>query len=288
MYRMPRSWLAAPLVALSAFATLAAADTPGDPIERAFSRLYNFDFSGAHAILEACIADNTADPLPYAVRAAVHLFYELDRLAILEGEFFADDKRLTEKKRMKPDPEIRRRFFQSIEQAQSRARVTLATATDDYRGMYAMCMTHGLVMDYTALVEKRHLGSLSLAKQSNACAQRLLKAHPQAYDAYVTTGFTEYLVGSLPFYIRWFVRFDDVKGSKEQGIQNLRLVVQSGHYLKSFAKVLLAIAYLREKQPQETEKLLSELAHDYPQNQLFRKELAKISTRLQSGAATAP
>ena len=99
----------------------------------------------------------------------------------------------------------------------------------------------------------------------------------------MTTGFSEYLVGSLPFFIRWFVRFDDVKGSKEQGIQNLQLVAQSGRYLKPFAKFLLAIAYLREKKPQESEKILASLAMEYPENPLIRKELGKLSARLHSG-----
>jgi predicted Zn-dependent protease len=145
----------------------------------------------------------------------------------------------------------------------------------------AMCMTDGLLLDYTALVEKKHMGSLSLAKKNSACAQQLLKAHPEAVDTYLTTGFTEYLVGSLPFYVRWLVRFDDVKGSKDEGIRNLLRVAQSGQYLKSFAKVLLAIAYLREKQPQQSERLLSELARDYPENPLFRKELDRLTPKLQ-------
>lgn len=144
------------------------------------------------------------------------------------------------------------------------------------------------MVDYTAMVEKKHLGSLSLAKKSNACAQQLLRLHPEMSDAYVTVGFTEYLVGSLPFFVRWVVRFENVEGSKERGVEILQKVAASGSHLAPFAKVMLALAYLREKKPEPCAKLLAELSHDYPENPLFRKELAKVSTRLHGGATSAP
>src|SRR5277367_4514748 len=76
-------------------------------IDLAFTRLYNFDFPGAHAALDQRIATHPEDPLAYSVRASAYLFYELDRLSILEGEFFADDRRIADKKKIKPDPDIR-------------------------------------------------------------------------------------------------------------------------------------------------------------------------------------
>lgn len=257
-------------------------------IEQAFARLYNFDFTGAHAVLDRYIAANPQDPLAYAVSAAADLFYELDRLGILEAEFLVDDKRLTEKKKLKPDPAVRARFLRSIEEAQSRAQSVLASHPDDPNAMYATCLTYGELVDYTALVEKKHLGSLSVAKKSNNCAQHLLKVHPEALDAYVTVGFTEYLVGSLPFFVRWVVRFDNVEGSKERGVEILRKVAASNCHLAPFGKVLLALAYLREKKPEQSARLMAELSRDYPENALFRKELAKLSARAPGSVTSAP
>ncbi|HLY16679.1 MAG TPA: hypothetical protein VKR61_05620, partial [Bryobacteraceae bacterium] len=128
-----------------------------------------------------------------------------------------------------------------------------------------------------AFVEKRQIASLSPAKRSNSYAQRLIKLNPPCVDAYITAGISEYMVGSLPFFIRWFVHFDNVQGSKDQGVKNLQLVIRDGHYFKPFAKILLAIIDLREKRPRETEQLLEELARNYPSNPLFRKELARMN-----------
>ncbi len=254
-----------------------------DPIEQALNRLYNFDFPGSHALLDSQIASRPDEAAPYAVRSAVYLFFELDRLGILEAEFFTDDERITNKKKIQPDPEVKRRFLKAVDDAQSRARATLASRPDDRNAWFAKCVSLGVLVDYTALVEKRHMGSLSVAKRSNECAQRLLRLDPQSYDAHVTTGFSEYLLGSLPFLVRWVVRFENVQGSKQKAIENLRLAATSGRYFKAFAKILLSIVYLREKQPRESERLLGELAREYPENPLIRKEWARLSARLGTG-----
>jgi hypothetical protein len=254
------------------------------PIDDAFTRMYNTDFAGAHADLDRYVTAQPSDPFGYAVQASAYLFSELDRLGILESEFFADDKRIIEKKKLKPDPVVRDKFMQAVDDAQSRGAKILQSNSNDQNALFSMAITQGVIMDYTALVEKRQLSSLSSARRANSYAQQLLKANPQFYDAYLTTGLSEYLLGSLPFFVKWFVHFDGVNGDKGTGIDNLKLVARSGHYLRPFAKILLAVCYLREKQPRETQKLLAELSTEFPANPLLRKELAKVSDDLAHGA----
>jgi hypothetical protein len=257
-------------------------DAP-DEIDLAFSRLYNFDFRGAHAVLDKHIAAHPEEPLAYSVRASAYLFSELDRLSILEGQFFADDKRIADRKKVRPDPAIRTQLFRAIDDAQSRAQARLDRNPNDQDSLFAFCITTGVLTDYTALVEKRQIGSLALVKRDTAYAQRLLKLNPNYYDAYLTTGLTQYLIGSLPFFVRWFVRVDNIEGNKEQGMRTVELVARQGHYLKPFAKILLAIANLREKRPRDSQRILAELTRDYPENPLFKKELAELTAKLQSG-----
>jgi len=258
-------------------------ERPAGEIDQAFARLYNTDFGGAHAHLDRYVSAQPDDPLGYAMRASACLFSELDRLEILESEFFGDDTRISQKKKLKPDPVVREQFSRAIEAARARATKILAASPDDQNALFSMAVTQGVLMDYTALIDKRQLSSLSSARSASNYAQRLLKINPQFIDAYLTTGLTEYLLGSLPFYVRWFVHFDGVNGSKTQGIDNLQLVARSGHYLRPFAKILLAMVYLREKQPRETQKLLIALTAEYPENPLLRKELVKVSKQLARG-----
>lgn len=264
---------------------LPATNLPSTEIDRAFVRLYNTDYQGAFVHLDRYIAAQPEDPLGYALRAAGLMFSELDRLGILEGEFFSDDKRIIEKKKLKPDPEIRARLFEAIRSAQSRGTKVLAADPGNQNALFSMAITYSLTMDYTALVEKKQLSSLSSAKSANNYAQRLLKVNPNFYDAYLTTGLTEYVVGSLPFFVRWFVHFENVEGSKDTGVRKLELVARKGHYLRPFSKILLAIAYLRGKNYQGARMMLEELAKEFPENRLVQKEIGRLAVLVRAGGS---
>ena len=262
---------------------LRAAEPNG--IDLALQRMYNQDYQAAHAQLDKYIAERPQDPVPYAFRASAYLFYELDRLGVLESEFLTDDNQIAEKKKkLEPDPATREKFVRAVHDVETRANAMLKDDPNDTEALFAMCIAQGVSTDYMAFVEKKQFSSLSIAKKSNSYAQRLLKIDPKFYDAYLTAGISEYMLGSLPFFIRWFVKFDNVDGSKDRGIDRLRLVAREGHYFKPFSKIMLSIIALREKRPQEAQQWLLELAHSYPENRLFRSELAKVTTKLASNA----
>jgi hypothetical protein len=267
------------LAAILCVSALRAAEPNG--IDAALERMYNQDYVASHEILDRYIATRPQDPVPYAFRASAHLFYELDRLGILESEFLTDDKQIAEKKKkLDPDPVNREKFVRAVHDVETRADAALTINPDDPQALFAMCIAQGVATDYMAFVEKKQFSSLSVAKRSNGYAQRLLKLDPKFYDAYLTAGISEYMLGSLPFFVRWFVKFDNVAGSKERGVDRLRLVAREGHYFKPFSKIMLSIIALREKRPQEAQQWLTELARDYPQNRLFRNELAKVNAKL--------
>lgn len=255
-----------------------AADSP--TIDDALGHLYNFQFADARATLDRVAAAHPQDPLPYAFRAAVYLFSELDRLGVLEAEFFSTDDWAYDKRKKKPDPAVRAAMEQALRDTETRGQAALAADPNDRNALFALTIAGGIRADYMALIDKRQFGSLTPSKRSNNYAQRLLKLDPKFYDAYLTAGFSEYVVGSLPFFIRWFVHWDNVSGSKEAGKRNLALAAREGHYFKAFARILLAIVSLREKRPAEAQKLLATLAKDYPANPLFRKELGKLNAQL--------
>jgi hypothetical protein len=256
-----------------------AQDTFIPEIDRAFERLYNFDFPGAHAILNNYIAAHPDEALPYAVRSSVYLFYELDRLGVLESQFLTSDDRIMEKKGLGPDPGIRAAFQRAVSATETRGNRILASQPENPDALLALCISYGVVSDYTALIEKRQFGSMATAKTANAYAQRLLRLNPPRYDAYVSTGVSEYLLGSMPFFLRWFIKFDNIKGSKQEALKNLELVSREGHYLRPFAKVLLSIIYLREKKRDRATAVLAELGQEFPANPLFRRELARLASR---------
>ena len=278
MVRLRRIWFLVPLLCARAL----AADAP--TLDTAVNHLYNFNFRATHEVLDRLIAANPQAPLPYAFRAAAYLFYELDRMGTLEGEFLSGDEWAHDKKKKTPDPAIRARMLKALQDTEARGTAALQANPNDKDALFALTIAQGVTADYMALVDKRQIGSLTPSKRSNDYAQQLLKLDPKFYDAYLTAGFSDYVVGSLPFFVRWFVHMDNVSGDKEKGKQNLALASREGHYFKAFAKILLSICAMREKRPRDAQKLLAELTREYPENPLYRKELDKLNSKFGTTA----
>ncbi len=258
------------LLPLAAF----GADPP--LLDRAYQRMYNFDFDAARTLIDQHVNENPQDPLGYSTRAAALVFQELDRLSILQTDFFLDDDRIAEKKKLRPDPQTRDAFYWAARQAQERADAMLLKNPNDTTALFANSLSWGLTTDYAAFVEKRQLGSLSYAKTSHSFAKRLIAVDQNYGDAYLTTGLSEYLLGSLPFFVKWFVKFDDTKGSKQVAVDNLKFAAKNGRYLGPFARILLAVAALREKKKPEARAWLHGLVRDYPENPLLKHELERL------------
>ena len=272
-----RSLIWAPLAALvSPRLALGAEIHPIPEIAAALERIYNFDFDAAHQKLDAFIAAHPEHPLGYSFRASAYLFGELDRLRILESEFLTDDDKIQADENLAASPRIREAFIEAI---QASDRLALAEPDKDVSALFALCMNEGMTTDYMAFIEKRRIASLSHAKRSQNFAVDLMHRYPAFVDAKLTSGVSEYLLGSLPFFLRWFVRMPEVQGDKSKAIDNLNAVARDGRYLAPFARILLAIVHLREKRPAQSRALLEGLVRDYPENALLRQELTKLSRR---------
>jgi hypothetical protein len=137
-------------------------------------------------------------------------------------------------------------------------------------------MVGGLRGDYLALVEKRNMAALSTIKSSRALAEKLLSQDPSYYDAYLAIGVENYLLSVNPAPVRWFLRLTGARTDKEEGLAKLRLTAQHGHYLAPYARLLLAVAALRDHNPGRARSLLTGLADEFPRNPLYRRELSRI------------
>lgn len=251
-------------------------------ISDSFDALYRFQFAKARTVIHSHIKKYPQDPMGYAVVGSIALFEELDRLALLEGEFFKDDDKIKSKQKLKPDPKLREELNQAIAKSQQLSQAMLARNANDTSALFCMTITEGLLMDYASLVEKRHTASLKHARNSQSYAVQTLKIDPTYYDVYCTTGLSEYILGSLPFFMRWFVKFEETEGSKEEGLRKLQIAATKGNYFKPFAKLLLAIFYLRQKDPVLSERYLAQYEAMFPENPLVRKERKKLMEMIAS------
>jgi hypothetical protein len=250
-----------------------------DSLQSAVNELYASRFEVSRQRLSDFSASHPQDPLPYAMKAASYLFAELERGGALKGNFLSDDQNVQKGVRAQPDPRTAVALDEAVIETRKYAQAILAVQPEDKNALLAMCIVAGVQRDYLALVEHKLRESYSFIRESNIYAKRLLKSDPTAYDAYLTKGFTEYLVANLPFYLRWMMSLDEVTGTRQQGLNDLEIAAQSGQYLKPFAQLLLAMFYLREKRADKTEELLAQLTEQYPSNKTFRAEFDKLRAK---------
>jgi hypothetical protein len=140
-----------------------------------------------------------------------------------------------------------------------------------------MTLSSGLRADYAALIEKRNLASLHYTRQSANWAKQLLALKPDYYDAHLATGISQYIVGSMSAPMRWILSVGGLSGDKKAGIVELQMVAQHGHYLAPFARILLAIAFVREKDFPAARATLVSLRDEFPQNPLFAREIDRLN-----------
>ncbi len=268
------------LVERSACAAGPSEGLPADSaLDHGFSGLYNLDFTGAQKDFSAWEGTHPDDPVGPASEAAGFLFSEFNRLGILEAQFYENDESFDARPNVPPDPAMRDRFQTAIARAESLSQSRFTKDAKDRDGLFAMTLSSGLQADYAALIEKRNLASLHYTKESSAWAAQLLAVCHDCYDVFLATGFSKYIIGSMSAPVRWLLRLGGLPGDRQGGIADLQLTADRGRYLAPFARILLAIAYVRDKDKPRAIQMLTGLRAEFPANPLFSREIARLQPR---------
>lgn len=255
-----------------------AADPSLDPasLDRGYRLLYGLHFLEAQQEFERWQQGHPQDPLGPVSEAAGRLFSEFNRLGVLESQFYVRDSNFDKRPRLDPDPEIKAHFDADLVRAETLSRNLLARDPDHKDALFVMALCSGLRADYAAMVEKRNLASLGYIKQGQQYADKLLALDPGYYDAYLALGMSKYIIGSQSAPVRWLLHIGGYAGDKKEGVHDLQLTAEHGHFLAPFARLLLAIAYLRDKDKSGARALLAGLQRDFPDNPLFAREINRL------------
>lgn len=251
---------------------LAAADMLAD----GYHDMYNLRFDAAHGTFQAFEKANPLDPLGPVSDAAAYLFYEFEQLKVLRSEFFATNNSFISHQKLNANPQVKRDFEAALAKGGALSDAILKAHPDDRDALLAEVVRIALHADYLALIDKDNWEALGEIKQARGDADKLIRQYPDCYDAYLAMGVENYLLSQKPAPVRMFLRWTGAQTDKEQGLKDLRIVAGKGQYLRPYAKILLAIAAVRDKNRQEAVDLLKQLAEQFPGNRLFQEELKKL------------
>jgi hypothetical protein len=245
-------------------------------IDAGFRLLYELKFSQARTKFTDWEVRHPQEALGPAAEAASYLFEEFDRQGVLTSEFFLDDDRLLGGVQAKPDPSMRDAFNNADRRARDLAIARLKSNPNDADALFALTISTGMLADYSSLIERKQIETLRLTREGDVVAKNLLAVSPGAKDAYVALGAANYIMGCLPAYKRFFIRFGGFHGDRNLGMHQLSIAAADGHYLRPFAKLTLGLAAMREKQWDLARAEFQQLTAEFPANPKFALELAKL------------
>jgi hypothetical protein len=256
------------------------ADNPADPlIHESFLLMYELKFDAARIRIGTCRQVSPENPLCVAAEAASYLFEGFYQEGVLTTAFFLDDKRLLGGVAGNSDPVRDEAFLTTNERARRMAEVKLSAKPRDVDALLVLALTDGMRADFEALIEKHQRGSLTYIRRAEKEAGVLLQVDPDNGDAYVALGAANYIIGCMPTYKRFVLWFGGIRGDRLAGMQQLQVAVTRGLYLQPMAKILLALAAVREHQTDRARVLLADLTREFPDNPLFAQELLLLRER---------
>ena len=209
-------------------------------------------------------------------RRGVSVFPNWRGWSALETELFVDDSRIKGRAKLRPDPAKKALFVQELDQAERLADTALRRSGVDPNALFVKSLASGLRADNAGLIEKQSLAALGYTKDGRVYAERLLQADPRASDAYLGPGVENYMLSLKPAPLRILLRITGANVDREKGLEELRKTASGGHYLEPFAKLLLAVAAMRDNNPTRARELLGELHTRFPDNELYMRELDRI------------
>lgn len=244
-------------------------------LDQGFHQMYNLHFQEAHAIFAKYMIEHPQDPMGPVSDAAAYLFSEFHRTGVLDMQLFTNDTNYLQHKTV-PDPAIKKAFDAALDKVDGLADSILAKHPNDATALFAKTLAFGMRADYASLIERRDLAGFQFTKQGSAFAHRLLAVDPTAYDAYLAVGMENYILGLKPAPVRWLLQMAGGETNRSLGEHDLELTAAQGHYLKPLAKLLLAVAAVRDKDMTKARELLGSLAQEFPNNPLYAQQLARL------------
>lgn len=120
--------------------------------------------------------------------------------------------------------------------------------------------------------EGKWWGALHHGLHAHRLLKQLLWRSPNFVDAYLGLGLYDYWRSKVTKDVKFLPIFSD---RREQGIAEIRRVMNEGRYAKDLAKGNLGMVYYEEKRFGDAIEVLVEMAREYPRNIIIRMLLGR-------------
>ena len=249
---------------------------PSDPLNQsAFEKLYNLDYDAAIQDFEKVQARHPGDAFVVNHLLSAVLVRELYRTGAMNTGEYANDSFVGQIHRP-ADPAQKQRIKQLVEQALKLEDAVLEHDPNNVDMLYARGVTRGQFALYTGLIERAWFSALRNAVGARHDHERVLELSPQFNDAKLVVGSHNYVMGSLPMWVKVAVALVGLSGDKEKGIRYLQEAEKANGETSVDAGIVLLVFLRREHRYGEALEIASALAPRYPRNYLVALEQANL------------
>ncbi len=244
-------------------------------VQPAFDDIFNLDYHDAEQIFVALRQEYPQHPAPPLYLAAIIWLRQLGRQRELDLDRFVSPGYFRKAKESIPAAQ-RKPFIDYMDQSEALSKAILANSPADKDALYFLASAYGIRGSFVFTIEHNLRAAFNHGKRAYQIDRRLVQQDPQYYDAYMTVGIYEYIVGSMPWYLKWLLSIFGFQGSKERGFQYLDTAVGRGQYVSREARVVRSVLLVREGRYADALKQMEALRDEFPKNYLFHLNVGQI------------
>ena len=179
------------------------------------------------------------------------------------------------------DPAFDRAFRDRMAQAKTKALALANRNRNDADAIYFLGAYYGVMAGYEASTARKFFAAMRNGSRSVDAHEKVVKLRPDYYDAYLSIGLYDYIVGSLPFAYKALAAVAGVRGNKQRGIERLVKLIESNSASSDDARVLLTAVYQNEGRFEDALAILKSLNSKYPASYLLKLETASTLVELK-------
>jgi tetratricopeptide (TPR) repeat protein len=245
-----------------------------------FTRLYALDYEGARAVFSHLESRFPNHPGPPLYLASAIWLQELFGREDLDLDKFIAPGYFTEKTRhVMPEAE-REAFLGAIRRASDAVSSILAENPQHREARYFEGSIAGVQGAFAITIDRNTGAAFRHGKHAYKAHSAIVAEDPGMADAYMTVGLYEYVVGSIPWYVKWLATIVGYRGSKERGLEYLGRAAEQARVVADDSRVLQMVLFVREKRYEEALANAELLHGKHPSNFLLHLNRAQILEKL--------
>ncbi len=254
---------------------------------RGTTHLYRLEHDQAVEFFYELQEEYPNHPGPPLARAVAIWLRELIQREDLDLERFISPGYFTRPSREEmPEADVEA-FYEGIAKSQENAEKYLEAHPGDKEARYYLGSCQGALGVFAFTIERSYRKALKHGRETYRIQREIVDEDPDFIDAYMTLGSYEYVVGNLPWYIKWIATLAGYHGTEARGFEYVARAAREGYFVKDDARLLLMVMYVREDENEYALEVAQQLHRRYPENYMFHLNQAQILERMDEPARAA-